>query len=210
VPHLSAEKSAILWRRARVFAAGFPAPDPRRLLSWPPLGVWGDCSVAASPEEGFERSCVFGPMADGADAPKQFGITKPLSLLGPVEADLQRTAELEKFLVEAGLYESAEESAKREEVLGKLDQIVKDWVKQLTSQRGYTDQMVEEANAVLFNFGSYRLGVHGPGADIDTLCVGPSYVNREEDFFIVLHEILAQTEDVTELQPVPDAHVPVM
>jgi len=26
----------------------------------------------------------------------------------------------------------------------------------------------------------------------------------------VLHEILAQTEDVTELQPVPDAHVPVM
>jgi poly(A) polymerase len=70
--------------------------------------------------------------------------------------------------------------------------------------------MVEEANAVLFTFGSYRLGVHGPGADIDTLCVGPSYVNREEDFFIVLHEILAQTEDVTELQPVPDAHVPVM
>ncbi|PUZ60295.1 hypothetical protein GQ55_4G112100 [Panicum hallii var. hallii] len=150
-------------------------------------------------------------MAGGADAPKQYGITKPLSLLGPVEADLQRTAELEKqFLVEAGLYESAEESARREEVLGKLDQIVKDWVKQLTSQRGYTDQMVEEANAVLFTFGSYRLGVHGPGADIDTLCVGPSYVNREEDFFIVLHEILAQTEDVTELQPVPDAHVPVM
>ncbi|CAN6169689.1 unnamed protein product [Urochloa humidicola] len=149
-------------------------------------------------------------MAGGSDAPKQYGITKPLSLLGPVDADLQRTAELEKFLVEAGLYESAEESAKREEVLGKLDQIVKDWVKQLTSQRGYTDQMVEEANAVLFTFGSYRLGVHGPGADIDTLCVGPSYVNREEDFFIVLHEILAQTEDVTELQPVPDAHVPVM
>uniref|UniRef100_A0A804R3S2 Poly(A) polymerase n=2 Tax=Zea mays TaxID=4577 RepID=A0A804R3S2_MAIZE len=149
-------------------------------------------------------------MASGSDPPKQYGITKPLSLLGPVEADLQRTAELEKFLVEAGLYESPDESARREEVLGKLGQIVKDWVKQLTSQRGYTDQMVEEANAVLFTFGSYRLGVHGPGADVDTLCVGPSYVNREEDFFIVLHEILAQTEDVTELQPVPDAHVPVM
>jgi poly(A) polymerase len=63
-------------------------------------------------------------MAGGADAPKQYGITKPLSLLGPVEADLQRTGELEKFLVEAGLYESAEESARREEVLGKLDQVI--------------------------------------------------------------------------------------
>ncbi|KAK3133929.1 hypothetical protein QOZ80_6AG0542850 [Eleusine coracana subsp. coracana] len=149
-------------------------------------------------------------MAAGSNPTRQYGITKPLSLLGPVDADLQRTAELERFLVEAGLYESPEESAKRVEVLAKLDQILKGWVKQLTSQRGYTDQMVEEANAKLFTFGSYRLGVHGPGADIDTLCVGPSYVNREEDFFMILHEILAQTEDVTELQPVPDAHVPVM
>lgn len=37
-----------------------------------------------------------------------------------------------------------------------------------------------------------------------------SNIFLQEDFFIVLHEILAQTEDVTELQPVPDAHVPVM
>nr|CAB3470680.1 unnamed protein product [Digitaria exilis] len=135
-------------------------------------------------------------MAGGSEGPKQYGITKPLSLLGPVEADLQRTAELEKFLVEAGLYESPEESAKREEVLGKLDQIVKDWVRQLTSQRGYTDQMVEEANAVLFTFGSYRLGVHGPGADIDTLCVGPSYVNRE-DLDISQGSVLYDVDEAT-------------
>ncbi|KAL0557776.1 hypothetical protein IC582_006327 [Cucumis melo] len=139
-----------------------------------------------------------------------YGVTKPISLAGPTDADIHRNIELEKvFLVDSGLYESKEEAAKREEVLGRIDQIVKNWVKQLTLLRGYTEQMVEDANAVIFTFGSYRLGVHGPGSDIDTLCVGPSYVNRE-DFFIILHDILAEMEEVTDLQPVPDAHVPVM
>ncbi|CAN0878123.1 Nuclear poly(A) polymerase 4 [Linum grandiflorum] len=141
---------------------------------------------------------------------KQFGITKPISMAGPTEVDLRKSRDLEKFLVDSGLYETDEEAAKREMVLDRIREIVKDWVKQLTRLKGYTDQTVEDANAVLFTFGSYRLGVHRPGADIDTLCVGPSYVNREEDFFFVLHGILAELEEVTELQPVSDAHVPVM
>ncbi|RDX87755.1 Nuclear poly(A) polymerase 4 [Mucuna pruriens] len=151
----------------------------------------------------------------GSTPPQQeqankYSFSKPLSLAGPNDADLQRNLDLEKFLLDSGLYESNEEAAARQEVLHRLDQIVKSWVKQLTRQRGYTDQMVEDANAVIFTFGSYRLGVHGPGVDIDTLCIGPSYVNREEDFFIILHNILSEMEEVTELQPVPDAHVPVM
>jgi poly(A) polymerase len=32
----------------------------------------------------------------------------------------------------------------------------------------------------------------------------------QEDFFVTLHGILAEKEEVTELQPVPDAHVPVL
>ncbi|KAL0562325.1 hypothetical protein IC582_002779 [Cucumis melo] len=150
------------------------------------------------------------PLPANQAVPKCYGVTKPISMAGPCDTDVQRNKELEKFLVDAGLYESKEESAKREEVLSRIGQIVKDWVKQLTRIKGYTDQMVEDANAVIFTFGSYRLGVHGPGADIDTLCVGPSYVNREEDFFYILHNILEEMEEVSELQPVPDAHVPVM
>ncbi|KAL5999649.1 hypothetical protein ACLOJK_037934 [Asimina triloba] len=92
-------------------------------------------------------------------AAKQYGVTKPISMAGPTDADLQRTLELEKFLAESGLNESKEEAIKREEVLGQIDQIVKAWVRQLTRQRGYTEQMVEEANAVIFTFGSYRLGL---------------------------------------------------
>lgn len=33
-------------------------------------------------------------------------------------------------------------------------------MKELTRLRGYTDQMVEDANAVILTFGSYRLGVN--------------------------------------------------
>ncbi|KAI3692644.1 hypothetical protein L6452_32465 [Arctium lappa] len=135
---------------------------------------------------------------------------KPISYAGPTEVDVQRNALLEKLLMDSGIYESAEETARREEVLSRLDKIIKDWVKQLTHQKGYTEKMVEEANGILRTFGSYRLGVHGPNADIDTLCIGPSYVTREHDFFVILHNILLEMEEVSDLQPVDDAHVPVM
>ncbi|KAI3940738.1 hypothetical protein MKW98_030057 [Papaver atlanticum] len=141
---------------------------------------------------------------------KQVGITGPISVAGPSEIDVAMTEELEKFLSGVGLYEGPAESLSREEVLGRLDEIVKTWVKKVTRNRGYNDQMVQEANAKIYTFGSYRLGVHGPGADIDTLCVGPKHVTRGEDFFVELCGMLAEMPEVSELHPVPDAHVPVM
>ncbi|KAG6512774.1 nuclear poly(A) polymerase 1-like [Zingiber officinale] len=138
------------------------------------------------------------------------GVTEPISWSGPTEYDINKTQELEKFLEDAGLYEIQEEAVSREEVLGRLDQIVKLWIKKVSRAKGFNEQFVQEANAKIFTFGSYRLGVHGPGADIDTLCVGPRHATREEDFFTELHNMLSEMPEVTELQPVPDAHVPVM
>ncbi|KAK6146835.1 hypothetical protein DH2020_020704 [Rehmannia glutinosa] len=162
----------------------------------------------------------------------RIGISEPISTGGPSEFDVIKTHELEKLLVDAGLYESHEEAIKREEVLGRLDQIVKTWVKNITRAKGYNESIVHEANAKIFTFGSYRLGlarcwnrvgfeavfsrkyavnhVHGPGADIDTLCVGPKHASRNEDFFGELHKMLSEMPEVQELHPVPEAHVPVM
>eukprot|EP00246_Nothoceros_aenigmaticus_P005177 TRINITY_DN17058_c0_g1_i1.p1 TRINITY_DN17058_c0_g1~~TRINITY_DN17058_c0_g1_i1.p1 ORF type:complete len:575 (+),score=84.32 TRINITY_DN17058_c0_g1_i1:95-1819(+) len=145
-----------------------------------------------------------------ANGQTYLGVTEPISTAGPTEQDLLRSKELECYLVNAGLYESQEEAVKREEVLGHLNQIVKSWVKRISKEKGYNEEIVQSANAMIFTFGSYRLGVHGPGTDIDTLCVGPRYATRDEDFFGTLHAMLADMEEVKELHPVPDAHVPVM
>eukprot|EP00889_Picochlorum_renovo_P002328 jgi/Picre1/29358/NNA_004748.t1 len=103
----------------------------------------------------------------------------PVSLAEPTEKDNVDSAALERYLREEGLYESREEAELREEVLGKLDDIVAEWIKGVAEKHG---QSKDDANAKIFTFGSYRLGVHGPGADIDTLCVGPSYASRERTF----------------------------
>ncbi|MCL7022759.1 hypothetical protein MKW94_011033 [Papaver nudicaule] len=141
---------------------------------------------------------------------QQLGITGPITLAGPSKIDVTKTRELEKFMSGAGLYESAAEAVSREKVLGRLDQIVKTWMKKVTRNKGYDDLFVREANAKIYTFGSYRLGVHGPGADIDTLCVGPKHVTREGDFFVELYGMLTEMPEVSELHPVPDAYVPVM
>ncbi|KAI5382729.1 Nuclear poly(A) polymerase 1, variant 5 [Lathyrus oleraceus] len=105
---------------------------------------------------------------------QRLGITGPISSSGPTEYDVAKSTELDKYLQDAGLYESREEAICREEVLGRLDQ------------------------------------VHGPGADIDVLCVGPRHTTRDEDFFGELHKMLSKMPEVTELRPVPGARVPVM
>ena len=51
----------------------------------------------------------------------------------------------------------------RQEVMGELDQLVKFWVRKVTEEMKLGEHMVAEANARIYTFGSYRLGVHGPG-----------------------------------------------
>ncbi|KAL2235045.1 UNVERIFIED_CONTAM: Nuclear poly(A) polymerase 1 [Sesamum indicum] len=138
------------------------------------------------------------------------GIWQPISTVGPTKIDVIMNQDLEKFLGNAALCECREEAIRREEVLGSLNKIVKTWIKNVSRAKGHSDSTVRHANAKIFTFGSYRLGVHGPGADIDTLCVGPKYADRNEDFFGGLQKMLSEIPEVQELHAVPDAYVPVM
>lgn len=110
----------------------------------------------------------------------------PLLMQGPSPLDLKQSEDLKKvgqerrgtlphvnartaanrpqFLQEEHLYEEADEAETREHVLGRLDHIVKSWVRSVHAAEGYNASLCEEVNAKIFTFGSYRLGVHGPGA----------------------------------------------
>ncbi|XP_063934190.1 poly(A) polymerase type 3-like [Zophobas morio] len=141
-----------------------------------------------------------------SEHPATHGITGPISLLKPNDYDLRLSSELEEALKDFGLFESKEEAELRQIVLGKLNELVKCWVFQVSKRKGISDVNV---GGKIYTFGSYRLGVHSKGADIDTLCVVPEHVDRE-DFFGSLYEELSNREEVTELTAVADAFVPVI
>lgn len=65
-----------------------------------------------------------------------------------------------QYLWASGLYESLDEAILREEVLGLFYQLVQLWVKSVCRKKNLN---VEDARAHVYTFGSYRLGVHGPG-----------------------------------------------
>jgi len=132
-------------------------------------------------------------------------------------------------LRDENLYEPRSEAQLREEILGRLDALANEWVRRVAAVVGYSDALPgggagnstsnsssnsSIGGAAIFTFGSYRLGVHGPGADIDTLCVGPCFVERAAHFFgdepHCFQRMLSDLPDCAELQPVPDSFVPVI
>ena len=74
-------------------------------------------------------------------------------------------------------------------------------------ERGLSEAAANAAGGKIFTFGSYRLGVHAPGSDIDTLCVVPKHVSRE-DFFETFESMLKELEGATEVSVSPILFLP--
>lgn len=102
-------------------------------------------------------------------------------------------------------------SRHREKVLESLQRICNEFVKRVAKER---EQGAVAQNAIgkVFTYGSYRLGVYGPGSDIDTLVVAPKYVTRNDYFehFPKLLVDMAPKGAITDLTVVTDAFVPII
>ncbi|XP_072895395.1 poly(A) polymerase type 3-like isoform X2 [Hemitrygon akajei] len=140
---------------------------------------------------------------------KHYGITSSISLALPKENDYVLTQKLIEALKPYGVFEEEEELQHRIAILGKLNSLVKEWIRDISELKNLPPSVIDNVGGKIFTFGSYRLGVHTKGADIDALCVAPRHIERV-DFFSSFCEKLKQQDEVKNLRAVEEAFVPVI
>lgn len=97
---------------------------------------------------------------------------------------------------------------RRTKVSAELREIVRAWIMECGRRDGKDPDTINNSGGTIVEFGSYRLGVHSPGTDIDALCVAPRHIDRDRHFFGMLPDILRADERVSKLVEVRGAFVP--
>ncbi|KIW30845.1 uncharacterized protein PV07_02538 [Cladophialophora immunda] len=167
-----------------------------------------------------------------SDENKKHGITGPMSMAFPEPLDNEKTAELVEELKRQNNYESQKQTEVRMNILKLLSKATQVFVREVSRKQGFPPSQINQFGGKVYPYGSYRLGVFGPGSDIDTLAIAPRHVKRE-DFFEFFPAILKRTIErenverekhnaenppekhlqihtLSSLVPVPDSFVPII
>ncbi|QPG73164.1 hypothetical protein FOA43_000470 [Brettanomyces nanus] len=140
---------------------------------------------------------------------KQYGVTPPISTAASTPEQVKLNDAMIEELRNQGSFETEAGVLKRREILATLQTLVEEFVYTVSRKKNMSEGMSKDAGGKLFTFGSYRLGVYGPGSDIDTLVVVPKHVTRE-DFFTIFDQIIRKRPELQNIQSVPDAYVPIL
>ena len=134
---------------------------------------------------------------------KQYGISPVISTKLPTPEELLASQQLDDVLHAKNLYESDEDGEAREMAIGSLNEILQQWMREETIALGLLDPSSLTNTSLeigkILTFGSFRLGVHGPGADMDTLVVGPHFITRQMFFDKFTKRLEERTDLVSEL-----------
>ncbi|KAI0432220.1 Poly(A) polymerase central domain-containing protein [Xylaria sp. FL1042] len=144
---------------------------------------------------------------------KTWGITKPISSALPTPAESHSTTLLLEELRRQNTFETASESKKREKVVNDLQRIADEFVRKVArAKEPHNEVLIRDARGEVFTYGSFCLGVYGPGSDIDTLVTAPRYVTRDDYFkyFPDLLKEMAPPGAITNLTAVEEAFVPII
>jgi poly(A) polymerase len=139
----------------------------------------------------------------------------------PTPAEVGFQEQLAAFSLANIPLEPVEGIQRRERVLNRMGALCRDWVKSVCASKGLPQDVIDGAGGQLFTSGSYRLGVHEPGADIDTILVAPNMCRRQDFFGTIseednvrdptsLAERIRIHPDVTNFVPVETAAVPIL
>lgn len=139
----------------------------------------------------------------------KFGLTDPVSLQEPSEADVALSERMMEQLQVSFPAEAPEGMQHRQAVLSELERMFSDWMTAIGIENEMTEEEAKRCTIKITTLGSYRLGVVHPGSDIDTLCIGPPHVSREQ-FFSSFADILQKHEHISECVPIPDAYTPII
>lgn len=143
---------------------------------------------------------------------QKYGVTDPFSIDPPSPKDLKLNDALMAELKAQKNFAPQSDTEKREAILTKLEGCLRRMVQEVGKKKGLPPSILEVAGGKVFTYGSYRLGVYGPGSDVDTLMVGPKHVTRE-DFFENMPSLVRSAwtpEEIGGLVPVPGIGTPII
>ncbi|OAX84195.1 hypothetical protein ACJ72_01427 [Emergomyces africanus] len=143
---------------------------------------------------------------------RQWGVTPPISVSFPTPEEIAANENLTTELKQQNNFEAPAETERRKQTLQLIQRVTVEFVKIVGRRKGLSQAAIDAAGGKIFTYGSYRLGVYGPGSDIDTLVVGPKHVSFEDFFsdFPPILEKMAPKGAIEKLTPVPDAFVPII
>ena len=94
---------------------------------------------------------------------RSYGITSPILTSFPGPADRKASENLEETLRSYDYFESDAELAHRMDILAKLNDLVRIWIREVSLAKNLPPEIVESVGGRVHTFGSYRLGVHSKG-----------------------------------------------
>jgi poly(A) polymerase len=94
---------------------------------------------------------------------QQWGMTPPISLELPTSDEIKLNDALMDELKNQSNFESTEATSRRQEVLRHFQRVTEAFVKHVAEKRKLATSVIENGGGKVATFGSYRLGVFGPG-----------------------------------------------
>ena len=98
-----------------------------------------------------------------ASTQKQWGVSPPISTSLPEQNDIDKNAELIEELKRENNYEGQEETQKRIKTLGQIQRCVQEFIKEVSKMQRLPESQIAQFGGKVYPYGSYRLGVYGPG-----------------------------------------------